>query len=74
MGGRGRDVRGDDQVTDLLGDFLRQAAMDCVNGSSGSVYGKLPSLEAPEPGTICPKCGEYVALVDYCAVCEERDR
>ena len=59
-------------MTGILDDFIRKAAMDCVNGSSGSMYSK-PSLEAPEPGTICPTCGEYLALVDYCAVCEERE-
>lgn len=75
MGGRGRDVRGDDQVTDLLGDFLRQAAMDCVNGSSGSIYAK-PSLEAPPVGTCCERCGELIHLTDppYCAGCEEGER
>jgi len=60
-------------MTGIFDDFLRKAVSDCVNGSSGSVYAK-PSLEAPEPGAICPKCGEYLSLVDYCAVCEERER
>lgn len=60
-------------MTDLLGDFLRQVVSDCVNGSSGSMYAK-PRLEAPEPGTTCPKCGELVNVVDYCAGCEEGER
>ena len=60
-------------MTGIFDDFIRKAALDCVNGSSGSMYAK-PSLEAPPVGTICEKCGEYLALVDYCAVCEERER
>lgn len=53
--------------------FLKYAAESCVNGSSGSLYAK-PSLEAPEPGTTCPKCGETINVVDYCAGCEEGER
>jgi hypothetical protein len=60
-------------MTDLFGDFLKQVVNDCVNGSSGSVYAK-PNLEAPPVGTVCPKCGELVGVVDYCAGCEEGER
>ena len=60
-------------MTGIFDDFIRKAALDCVNGSSGSMYAK-PSLEAPEPGTVCPKCGELVNVVDYCAGCEEGER
>ena len=32
----------------------------------------LPDLEAPEPGTTCPDCGEYTEVTGFCGVCEER--
>lgn len=34
---------------------------------------RLPDLEAPEPGTVCPDCGEYVEVTGFCGVCEERN-
>ena len=32
----------------------------------------LPDLEAPEPGTVCPDCGELTEVTGMCGVCEER--
>lgn len=32
----------------------------------------LPSLEEPEPGTCCDRCGEPLRLVRFCAPCFER--
>lgn len=33
---------------------------------------ELPPLEAPAEGSLCPVCGSTVALIDFCAVCNER--
>lgn len=62
-------------MTGIFDDFIRKAALDCVNGSSGSMYAK-PSLEAPPQGTCCEKCGELIHLTDppFCAGCEEGER
>lgn len=34
-------------------------------------YHALPSLEAPEPGTSCPKCGSEIEVEGFCGVCAE---
>jgi len=35
---------------------------------------RLPSLDAPEPGTVCPNCGRELVITDYCGACAEHDR
>jgi predicted amidophosphoribosyltransferase len=36
----------------------------------------LPSIEAPEPGTLCPDCGRELQIIDprYCGACAEHER
>lgn len=31
----------------------------------------LPSLEAPEPGALCPTCGEPLRLLGFCGRCSD---
>jgi len=31
----------------------------------------LPSLEAPDPGTVCDRCGEELRVMGFCAECFE---
>ncbi len=57
-----------------LDQFLAYAVDCCVNGSSGRIYGvtadvlpvppidKLPCIDDPPPGTVCPQCGRPVQL------------
>ena len=32
---------------------------------------RLPSLEAPPPGTTCPKCGAAIEVEGFCGECAE---
>jgi len=31
------------------------------------------ALDAPAPGTVCPRCGEQLRIVGFCGACAERD-
>lgn len=54
-------------------EFLAGVVSDCVNGSSGRVYGRepLPSLEEPPAGTTCERCGAEIHLIGppFCGEC-----
>ena len=67
---------------DCLCDFLRAGVQPglcyeqaVISAHFAHLYmsAALPDLEAPEPGTVCPDCGEYTEVTGFCGVCEERN-
>jgi hypothetical protein len=67
---------------DCTREFMSEPAIQpdlCYQQASVAAhFGRLvleatkPDLEAPEPGTACPDCGEYTEVTGFCGVCEER--
>jgi len=43
-------------------------------GTCSCISRRLPPLDAPEPGTVCPVCKEPQVIEGFCGACEEKGR